>query len=206
MFWNFNFGSFFSSFNSHVRNLVETIKAQNDGGQPEKAASPNEINGSHGDDKLSGGDGKDNLIGGTGHDWMRGGDGEDIINGGAGRDRIFGHDGADTLYGGAGEDTMAGGAGSDTFIYADVSKRGDTITDFATSGQLDALDLSQLIANLGYAGGDVFGDGLVQLTQSGADTLVQIDNDGAGGASSPQTLVTLQNVTANDVDTGVWVV
>ena len=55
-------------------------------------------------------------------------------------------------------------------------------------------------------GGDVFGDGLVPLTQSGADTLVQIDNDGAGGASSPQTLVTSPNVTANDVDKGVWVV
>jgi len=164
------------------------------------------INAGDGGDHVQGDGGNDTLNGEGGNDWMLGGDGEDIINGGAGRDRMFGHDGADTLYGGAGEDTMAGGAGSDTFVYADVSERGDTITDFATSGQLDALDLSQLIANLGYAGGDVFGDGLVQLTQSGADTLVQIDNDGAGGASSPQTLVTLQNVTANDVDTGVWVV
>lgn len=40
MFWNFNFGSFFSSFNSYVRNLIETIKARNDDGQPEQAASP----------------------------------------------------------------------------------------------------------------------------------------------------------------------
>lgn len=55
MFWNFNFGSFFSSFNSYVRNLIETIKARNDGGQPEQAASPNEINGSRGNDKLNGG-------------------------------------------------------------------------------------------------------------------------------------------------------
>jgi len=46
----------------------------------------------------------------------------------------------------------------------------------------------------------------VRLTQSGADTLVQIDTDGAGGANSPQTLVTLQNVTVGDVDTGVWIV
>jgi len=164
------------------------------------------INAGDGGDHVQGDAGNDTLNGEGGNDWMLGGDGDDIINGGAGRDRMFGNDGADTLFGGAAEDTMAGGAGSDTFVYTDVSEKGDTITDFATNGEVDALDLSQLIANLGYASDDAFSAGIVRLTQSGADTLVQIDTDGAGGANSPQTLVTLQNVTVGDVDTGVWIV
>ena len=145
------------------------------------------INSGDGGDHSQGDAGNYTLNGEGGNDWMLGGDGDDVINGGAGRDRMFGHDGADTLYGGASEDTMAGGAGADTFVYADLSDKGDTITDFATSGQLDALDISYLMGNLGYTGNDAFGDGIVQLTQSGADTLVQIDGDGAGGAGSPHT-------------------
>ena len=162
------------------------------------------INAGDGGDHVQGDGGNDTLNGEGGNDWMIGGDGDDIINGGAGRDRMFGNDGADTLFGGAGEDRMEGGAGSDTFVYENVSDRGDTISDFSTAGDVDTLDLSQMMANLGYTGSDAFADGYVQLTQSGADTLVQVDAD--GGANSLQTLVTLQNVNVGDVDTGVWIV
>jgi len=61
-----------------------------------------------------------------------------------------------------------------------------------------------MLTNLGCTGTDAFADGYIELTQSGADTLVQVDSD--GGASSLQTLVTLQNVNVGDVDTGVWIV
>ncbi|MGB0631925.1 MAG: calcium-binding protein [Alphaproteobacteria bacterium] len=162
------------------------------------------LNGGDGGDHVQGDAGNDTLNGEGGNDWMLGGDGNDIINGGDGRDRMFGHDGDDTLYGGAGEDTMAGGAGSDTFVYAAMSDARDTITDFETGALGDSLDLAQLMINIGYGGSDAFTDGYLQLTQSGADTLVQVDVD--GGANSLQTLVTLQNTNSGDVDTGIWVV
>ena len=135
---------------------------------------------------------------------MLGVDGNDTINGGDGQDRMFGHDGNDILFGGAGEDNMAGGVGSDTFVYGAMSEAKDTITDFETGPLGDSLDLAQLMVNIGYGGSDAFTDGYLQLTQSGADTLVQVDVD--GGANSFQTLVTLQNTNSGDVDTGIWVV
>ena len=130
--------------------------------------------------------------------------GDNVLTGNGGTDTLRGGDGNDILFGGAGEDTIAVGAGSDTFVYGAMSEARDTITDFETGPLGDSLDLAQLMVNIGYGGSDSFTDGYLQLTQSGADTLVQVDVD--GGANSFQTLVTLQNTNSGDVDTGIWVV
>jgi Ca2+-binding RTX toxin-like protein len=128
------------------------------------------------------------------------GDGNDVVEGSGLAETIEGLGGNDILIG-AGDDVWLGGHEGDDVVDGDS---GDTITDFATSGALDNLDLSTMLTNLGYAGSDAFADGYIALTQSGADTLVQVDVD--GGANSLQTLVTLQSVNAGDIDTGVWIV
>ena len=97
---------------------------------------------------------------------------------------------------------MEGGAGADTFVYSAMTDRGDTITDFDATD--DTLDLSQLMAALGYGGSDAEADGYLDVSQSGADTLVRVDAD--GGGDQFVTLATLQNVTATEIDTGVWII
>ena len=53
---------------------------------------------------------------------------------------------------------------------------------------------------IGYIGCDAVADGYVGLTQSGANTLVQIDAD--DGGDGLLTLATLENVTATEIDMG----
>jgi len=78
-------------------------------------------------------DGADSVYGGAGNDLLRGADGTDQLIGGAG---------ADTLEGGAGADTLTGGAGIDNFlIVGSVADNGNVISDFATGGGGDRLDL-----------------------------------------------------------------
>jgi len=146
--------------------------------------------------------GNDTLNGEGGNDWMLGGDGNDTINGGSGRDRMFGQDGDDRLHGGAAEDRMEGGAGADVFVYTALSDRGDTITDFDAAE--DSFDLSVMMTAMGYAGADAVADGYLSVSQSGADTLVQIDADGGGNGFV--TLANLENVTATEIDMGTWTI
>ena len=158
------------------------------------------LNAGDGGDHVQGDAGDDTLNGEGGNDWMLGGTGADTVNGGAGHDRMFGNDGNDRMTGGAGADRMAGGAGDDVFIYSALSDAGDTITDFNAAE--DLFDLSALMSAIGYAGSDSVADGYVGISQSGANTLVQVDGDGGGDGFV--TLATLENVTATEIDTGVW--
>ena len=116
----------------------------------------------------------------------------------AGIDTLNGNGGNDTLNGGAGADRMEGGAGDDVFAYSALSDADDTITDFNATG--DLFELSALMTAIGYIGCDAVADGYVGLTQSGANTLVQIDADGGGDGFL--TLATLENVTATEIDMG----
>ncbi|MBE9225656.1 DUF4347 domain-containing protein [Phormidium sp. LEGE 05292] len=104
------------------------------------------------------------------------------------------------LTGGAGNDTLTGGAGSDRFVYNSFDNRTDIITDFNTSQ--DILDLSTLFDSLDYAGSNPVTDGFLRFAQSGANTLVQIDRDGIDGGAGFSTLVTLNNVNANNLVVG----
>ncbi|WP_427305979.1 Ig-like domain-containing protein [Cupriavidus sp. H39] len=171
---------------------------------------------------LTGSAGNDRLYGYDGNDTINAGDGNDLVRGGAGDDLLNGETGNDVLIGGAGNDTMSGGAGTDVFLWEargndNTGGNGtDTITDFTVGtapGQAgnDVLDVSALLE--GYAAdangpahyqngvptidaGDNIGQYL-SAAQSGADTVITIDRDGAGTNYSAQTLVTLTNVTTN---------
>ena len=71
----------------------------------------------------------------------------------------------------------------------------DTITDFtAGDGGNKLLIPTSRLTNL-PAGTNPFVSGHVRLTQSGADTLVEVDLDGPGGAGAFQTMAILKNVT-----------
>ena len=81
---------------------------------------------------------------------------------------------------------------------------GDVILDFAAGDGGDKLDISSLLASFGYGGADPFADGYVRATQSGTDTLVEIDTD--GGADGFSTLATLQDVDETDLNATNWIV
>jgi predicted extracellular nuclease len=114
------------------------------------------------------------------------------ITGTAGRDVLVGSAGDDIIKGGAGADTLTGGAGSNVFVYTAMTDAGDSITDFVPGK--DLLDLRVLLANANLGGLDAVSAGYVKFVASGANTLVQVDADGPGGAGAARTLLTLKNV------------
>lgn len=177
-----------------------------------------------GNDTISGGGGDDSVEGGDGDDVLHmfyATDGNDTLVGGLGNDQIWariegqigsqyaqvdGGEGDDTINAAAGgpvaEDavTATGGAGQDTYTINGSS--GLTITDFAAGVGGDHIDLSDLLMysareGLGYVGGNPFaaGNEFLRLFQSGADTLLQYDEDGGAGSSYGwHTVATLRNV------------
>ncbi|MBW4601067.1 MAG: hypothetical protein KME29_16160 [Calothrix sp. FI2-JRJ7] len=152
----------------------------------------NTLNGKGGDDTINGRNGNDVLFGNRGNDTLLGGNGDDLLWGGAGVDFLNGGNGNDTLIGGLGNDTLTGGRGNDKFVYNAFNEGTDVVTDFNTSQ--DTLDLSGVFKTLGVT--EVTND-FLQLTQSGSDTLVQIDQNGTAGGMTFSTLVTLNKVTTN---------
>ena len=125
----------------------------------------------------------DEVINGTASiDRLLGGSGLDTISGGAGNDYIWG---------GAGADVLTGGSGQDRFAYQDLSEAGDTITDFGAGVKGDVIDLSVMAYHFGWKG-DLIKNGYVKFTQSGADTLLQVDVNGGGDQFT--TLATLKKV------------
>lgn len=120
------------------------------------------------------------------------------ITGTAGRDTLVGTPGDDQINGGVGADLITGGAGADVFIYTSTRDGTDSLIDF-TPGT-DRLDLSALLASLGYSGTDALADGLVRVVNVAAGASVQIDNDGAGGRAAFRPLVTLRGISAAQID------
>jgi len=91
------------------------------------------------------------------------------------------------------------GAGADLVSILQPLTGHITIEDFATGDSGDRLELMTYLqsALIGYDRvSNIFATGHARLVQSGADTLLQIDRDAAGGSYSFATLVTLKNVTA----------
>lgn len=121
----------------------------------------------------------DLLEGGSAVDAIYGYGGDDVLLGYGGNDSLRGGDGNDRLTGGAGNDALYGGAGADTFVYhaADVGNGIDTLYDFSLTDN-DVLDLRDVLS--GY---DPLVDALadfVQFTNSGSNSQVKVDLDGAG--------------------------
>jgi VCBS repeat-containing protein len=178
-----------------------------------------QLSGGDGSDGLSGGDGDDDLDGGNDDDSLSGGGGTNVLNGGAGNDAIDADstDGAQTIAGGDGDDTIVHyyrhnastittGAGVDTIAlaYADQGTAAIIVTDFATGADGDRFQLSGNDGALldllsGWDGSsNPFGSGFLRLQQSGADTLLQWDQNGAAGGANWETLAVLQNTDAGD--------
>lgn len=180
------------------------------------------LNGDEGNDRLHGRAGNDTLNGGMGNDELHDSEGDNVLNGGTGDDLLSvnaGSAGINILDGGAGNDrlyanagdTLTGGEGQDIFtlsaqkiLYYPSAQTEALITDFRPGE--DRLGFDGLVSEygllIGYTQGNPFDPalGYLHLEQSGADTLLRIDIDGAAGqAYAMTTLVRLVGVTSTDI-------
>ena len=178
------------------------------------------LEGGDGSDMLLGYIGDDTLLGGAGNDRLEGEVGNDSLDGGGGNDMLvsaFG--GNDTLVGGEGNDYFeiaidgsgtakaTGGAGRDLYFFTfGTGSKGLTVTDFATGAGGDLVDLSRLLDYStqfgGFQGGNPLSpaSGYLRLVGSGADTLLQQDEDGAAGNSFGwHTVMRLRNVAPGEI-------
>lgn len=103
-------------------------------------------------------------------DILLGGAGDDVLNGGIGDDLLVGGDGADLLF---------GDQGADVFLFQSIADAGDTILDFETGAGGDAINLTDVL--VGYDAGSSNANDFMRLVDSGGDSLLQVDTDGAGG-------------------------
>ncbi|HJR31270.1 MAG TPA: calcium-binding protein, partial [Pseudomonas sp.] len=152
----------------------------------------------------------DTLRGGDGNDlftvWSISGPAETVlIDGGAGDDLI------QTFMNSGGNRTLTatGGAGVDTYTFLSGGYTANySVTDFVAGAGGDRLDVSKLLDysaadGRGYEGGNPMRaeQGYLRLLQSGADTLLQYDEDGtAGTAYAWHTAITLKNVMATAIN------
>jgi Ca2+-binding RTX toxin-like protein len=179
------------------------------------AAITSTVYGYSGNDRIISGRGNDILDGGDGNDVIYGDyspssllhyliGGDDLLNGGDGNDLLNGGVGNDILVGGNGIDTLVGGLGNDKFVYRNINEAGDTITDFRTNK--DVIVLTDLLQSLGYGGGSsAISDGYVTWTQSGNNTLVQIDSNGLSNGANFTTLASLTNTVASSLSASSFV-
>src|SRR5207237_2456079 len=125
-------------------------------------------------------------------------------------------DGGQTIDGGDGDDTIiqyyrtfgstiTTGSGTDTIelAYANIGAAALTITDFTTGGggdifRLTGADGALLDQLIGWDGSSNPFGSFLRLQQSGADTVLQWDQDGATGGANWETLVVFQNATVGD--------
>lgn len=153
-----------------------------------------------GNDTLQGLGGDDQLYGDAGKDTLYGGLDNDILHGGADKDTLYGDDGDDIVFGGTGADTLYGGAGADAFWF-DANDKGtgvDVIKDFSLLDG-DTINISDVLEQ--YDPNTDALSGFVRLTESGADTLLQVDMTGPGVPGGFATIAKLEGVTGLDLDT-----
>jgi Ca2+-binding RTX toxin-like protein len=164
----------------------------------------NYINGAQGDDTIDGGGGNDTVYGdgnndiihgGSGNDILFGGVGTDIIHGDSGNDILQGNDGNDTLYGGDGLDTLYGAGGADTFVFEAASAYNniDVVKDFNVSTDHDVLNIADLLTAYN-PGTDTITD-WVRISNSGSNSIVEVDRDGTGGTYGWTQVATLTGIT-----------
>lgn len=131
---------------------------------------------------------------------------DDILVGSVLKSTIDGGEGNDKIAIGmlGGNQTITLGAGSDVLtlngsLYSFAVGNPTRITDFAVG--IDTLSMDQYLANTLQnwdKASNPFGTGHLKLVQSGTDTLLQLDRDGASGTGySASTLLTLADTTAS---------
>ena len=124
---------------------------------------------------------------------------DNVIFGNNSANRLYGNGGKDVITGGGGNDTMTGGSGSDTFCRYGLSGEGkDTISDFKTGPGGDVLDIDGILT--GYKSGTSNVNDFVRITESGGNTTVQIDANGAAGGHSYTSTFVLAGVTGTSVN------
>ncbi|TPL36041.1 type I secretion C-terminal target domain-containing protein, partial [Mesorhizobium sp. B2-4-6] len=98
-----------------------------------------------------------------------------------------------------GRATITGGEGADTFQLANPALP-VTITDF-NAAEGDTIDYSGFFGYLqNYDGSNPFGSsGYLHFEQSGADVVLKFDTDGAAGAGSATTALTLLDTDLADI-------
>lgn len=159
---------------------------------------------------------------GDGDDHVTGSDLRDRIYGRTGDDRIDSGAGNDSLTGGIGLDTLRGGDGADLFVFITPADTGSTdltaevIQDFTldpSSGVafVDRLYVNDIDARAGNPGNDNFtfigvaafsAEGQIRVRQAGADTIVELNTTGTGGA---EMMIRLVGVSAAQVETADFV-
>lgn len=139
----------------------------------------------------------DRYIGGYQNDTLIGLRGDDVLFGGSGWDKLYGNEGADTLYGGKGSDRLNGGGDADLFVLDGINfNRPDTILDLSIS-EGDRIQIKDIL-NF-----DPLTDAItdfVQITQSGADSLLSVDINGTDGGASFEVAARIKGVTGLDVN------
>lgn len=129
-------------------------------------------------ENLTGSGFNDTLTGSATANTIYGGNGADTIRGNGGNDILYGDGGNDFLYGGAGADTLTGGAGGDRFMFESTAHGVDTITDFSLAD--DKIDIKNIL--VGYDPLTHAITDFVQITTSGANSVLKVDADGGGNS------------------------
>lgn len=111
---------------------------------------------------------------------------------------VLGTTGTNILSGGDGSDTLYGNDGTqDIFVFLSGETGADTINNFIAADG-DAIDISDLLT--GYTAGVSDINDFVRFANSGANTLIQVDGNGATGGASFTTIATISSVNNLDAD------
>lgn len=151
---------------------------------PASGDGPSVINGTNGGDRLTGA--------GTGSE----------IHGLAGADKLIATGGENILEGGQGKDSITTASGRDTIVFGaellpDVLLNADYIRGFQPGEGGDRVDISGLLAGIGYTGNDPIADGYFRLVVDGTRTKLYFDANGPGGPGLKY-LATLADVNIAD--------
>ncbi|MBK9586455.1 MAG: tandem-95 repeat protein [Alphaproteobacteria bacterium] len=151
------------------------------------------IFGMGGDDSITGGGASDFLYGDDGADKLFGDAGNDQLFGGAGNDKIVGGTGNDTLVGGRGIDELKGEGGADIYRFTNVTAgEVDLVRSFKLS-EGDKIDLSQILE--GYDAATSAITDFVMIANSGVNSTLSVDINGAVGGASFIQIATIEGVT-----------
>jgi Ca2+-binding RTX toxin-like protein len=105
---------------------------------------------------------------------------------------LNGGTGNDTLDGGDGLDTLTGGTGADIFVFhpATAFHNIDVVSDFNKTTDNDKLDIHDIL--IGYSGTVT---DFVRISDSGSDSIIEVDRDGTGSTYGWQQIATLTGIT-----------